>query len=122
MATSFVDDNAKVAEENLKNEEELKALREKAVELQQKLKETVSEFTALEAQQDKLCRPPDRRKVTRELTKAKKEAFDQSEQVAEEWLENDAVSVDDFVRDFVQVRKKHHTRAAKLEILELTRR
>jgi hypothetical protein len=43
----------------------------------------------------------------RELTKAKREAFERSKRLTENRLENDAVQVDDFVREFLQVRKTH---------------
>lgn len=119
MATTILNDNVKAAEDNLKREAELKSLFSKAQELQKQLKQIVQEFQTLEAKQDKLCRPPDRRKVIRELAKAKKEAFDQSEQMSELWLENGATDVDRFVRDFLSLRKIHHKRAAKLELLEL---
>ena len=121
MGVSVLDDNAKTAEEQLKNEKELQELAKVCKSQQDQLAGTVSEFQKLEQQQDKLCKPPDRRKMIKELTKAKKEAFDRSEQLAEDWLElEDAAqgSMDDFAKNFIQERKLHHVRAAKLELLE----
>jgi hypothetical protein len=72
----------------------------------------------LEATQDEYCTPPDAKLVLRELNKAKKEAFDESEVLAEDWLEEGAPNVDLFVHEFLEKRILHHERAAKMELLE----
>jgi hypothetical protein len=120
MSNSILEQNIQTAEQNLSHQEELLELHKHATDLQNQLKRAVHDFGELEIKQDKLCRPPDRRKLIRELNKAKREAFERSERLAEEWLENDAVHVDDFVREFLQVRRTHHERAAKLELVERT--
>jgi hypothetical protein len=53
----------------------------------------------------------------RQLAKAKKEAFDESEQMAEDWLEEGG-DVKDFLDCFLEKRMVHHVRAAKLELLQ----
>jgi hypothetical protein len=119
MVTSVVDENAKTARQNWEKKSELNALHERAKEMQNQLREKVEDFRTLEQQQDKLSHPVDSKKVIKDLTKAKKEAFDQSEQWAENWIENQGgAQVDDFLAKFLEVRKLHHVRAAKLELLE----
>lgn len=122
MTTSAVDDNAKKARRNLERKDELNELYENAKELQDQLRAKIKEFRVLEQQQDKLCNPVDAKKVIKELTKAKKEAFDESEQLADDWIENqDGAQVDAFLTKFLDIRKLHHVRAAKLELLEASR-
>lgn len=117
-----IEDNATTARQHLQYETELKELHNKATALQQELKDLVKEFTTLEAQQDAICKPPDRRKIIRDLMRAKKEAMQQSDRLADEWLEGGTEqSVDQFLKVFLDLRTKHHARAAKLEILEAGR-
>jgi len=118
LSISVIDDNAKAADKALENESKLQALQSEAKMYQAQLSEAVERFKALEKKQNDLCKPPDHRRVTRELTKAKKLAFDKSERLADEWLENDAVDVDTFLQEFLDERKRHHSQGAKLELLE----
>lgn len=122
MTASVVDENAKLARRNLEKEEQLKELYQKAKYLQEQLRKKVEEFRLLEQKQDKLCNPVDSRKLIKDLTKAKKEAFDESEQLADDWIENQGgAQVDEFLSKFLGIRKLHHVRAAKLELLEASR-
>ena len=112
---------AKLAQENLTHQETLQAAYERTQHLQQQLKDVVSDFQTLERQQDALCETPDPRVLLKELHIAKREAFDDSEQMAEDWLDRDdecAATMTQFCRDFVEARKVHHLRAAKMEILQ----
>ncbi|GAX23121.1 ESCRT-I complex subunit VPS37 [Fistulifera solaris] len=117
MVTSVVDENATLARQNWEKKSELHGLYERATELQQQLREKVATFRTLEQQQDQLYRPVDSKKVIKDLIKAKKEAFDQSEQFADNWIDQQG-NVDDFLAKFLEVRRLHHVRAAKLELLE----
>ena len=121
IGTSVIDENAEMAHLHLQDESVLQDLQGTCQTRQKELQQKVAAFQKLEKEQDKLCRPPDRRKMIRELQKAKKEAFEKSEDMAEEWLELEDArdGVDAFVKDFVEVRKLHHLRAAKLELLEM---
>jgi hypothetical protein len=120
VACTILDDNAATAEQHLEQDKpELDRLWQECEALQDTLQCTVGEFEKLEVQQDKLCKPPDSRKMIRDLQKLKKEAFDKSERLADEWLENDASNVDAFLQVFITERKLHHLRACKLELLEL---
>jgi Modifier of rudimentary (Mod(r)) protein len=142
--TSVIVDNAEMARHNLKKRHDLQLLYGEVVELQQKMKHKVAAFQELERQQDALCAPPDPMIVMRQLAKAKKEAFDESERIAENWLEtassssssapasastsaagdggsssiNQTSGVDAFVKSFMEKRKVHHLRAAKMEVLK----
>jgi Modifier of rudimentary (Mod(r)) protein len=135
--TSVIVDNADMARQNLQKRHDLQLLYGEVVELQQKVKQKVASFQELERQQDALCAPPDPMIVMRLLAKAKKEAFDESERIAEDWLEtstaitttppaadgsssttiNQSSGVDAFVKSFMEKRKVHHLRAAKMEVL-----
>lgn len=120
MVTSVVEENAKLAQQNWEHKSELQNLHERATELQQQLRDKVATFRTLEQQQDHLCHPVDPKKVIKDLSKAKKEAFDQSEHFADNWIDQQG-DVDDFLAKFLEVRQLHHVRAAKLELLEGTR-
>lgn len=111
---------AKLANENLSRQSELQELHKSIQSAHDRLKMVVEEFQILEKQQDALHGKPDPHKIKLELAKAKKEAFDESETLAEEWLEQGeqcATTMDQFCRDFLEKRKIHHMRAAKVQIL-----
>jgi hypothetical protein len=80
----------------------------------------VQAIQALERKQDVIGKPPDASRVCRDMVKAKKEAFEVSERIADAWLESDACSAttDAIVERFLAARQVHHARAAKLELLE----
>jgi ESCRT-I complex subunit VPS37 len=116
-ANDILDENIKKAEANLEKMEKVKTQHKYVTELKRKLESKLENFKKLEQKQDALCAPPDMRDVLRQLTRGKKESFQESEQMAEEWVE-DGTNVDAFVRDFVEKRKIHHIRAAKIERLQ----
>ena len=76
-------------------------------------------FQTLEREQDALCAPPDTKDVLRQLARGKKESFQESERLAEEWVQ-DGTDVDKFTDEFVQKRLVHHLRAAKMERIQTT--
>jgi ESCRT-I complex subunit VPS37 len=112
--------NVALAHANLQYESDIEELHKTITKLQQELQAKVKAFQALEKQQDLLCQPPPVAKVLRDLTKAKKEAYAQSERIATQWLQT-AGPVEDFLEEFMAARKKQHVRAAKLELLERNR-
>lgn len=118
ISTSKLAENLKIAEENLSKESQLKGLQQEVAQLQQQLQAKVTAFQDLESRQNALCAPPDLQQTLKQLNRAKKEAFEKSEKCAEEWVEDGVKSVDDFVKQFVEMRKVHHIRAAKIEILQ----
>jgi ESCRT-I complex subunit VPS37 len=118
---SVIEDNATMAKKNLEQEQVLQALRKEVATLQTELTQKVQHFETLEAKQNQLCAPPNKRDVLRKLNKAKKESFESSEALAEEWVENGDMPVDEFVKTFVAARRIHHERAAKIELLNRRR-
>ena len=110
----------KLAAENLSRQSEMQELHESTKRLHEKLQTTVEEFQALEKQQDTLQEKPDPSTLIRELNKAKKKAFDESEKLADDWLDKGdkcEETMDEFCRTFLEIRKIHHVRAAKIQIL-----
>lgn len=122
ISTSKLTENLKIAEENLSKESQLKGLQQEVAQLQQQLQAKVTAFQELESKQNALCAPPDLPQTLKRLNRAKKEAFEKSEKCAEEWVEDGVKSVDDFVKQFVEMRKVHHIRGAKIEILQNSKR
>ena len=116
-AQDVLDENAKKAEAHLEKMAEVKTKHKLLTELKEELASKVEKFKKLEQKQNALCAPPDKRDVLRQLARGKKEAFQESEQLAEEWVE-EGDNVDAFVRDFIEKRKVHHIRAAKMERLQ----
>jgi ESCRT-I complex subunit VPS37 len=119
--SSRLNENVKLANENLEQETKLRALQNDAKELHQILQSKLDDFSKLEARQNSICAPPDKTATIRKLTKAKKEAFDESENLAETWVEEGGMNVDDFCKQFLEKRTIHHMRAAKMEILKYQR-
>jgi Modifier of rudimentary (Mod(r)) protein len=117
ILSSVIDDNAVQAKKNLSKQEEIQELYQECVELETKLKESIRLFQELELKQNEYCQPPDTKVILKELAKSKKEALDESEQIAQTWLDDNASNVDDFLSSFIATRKLHHERAAKMELL-----
>ena len=120
IGSSRLNENVTLSNDNLSHEAKLKELQADITSLQTTVKEKYQTFSKLEAQQNAICAPPDKADTLRKLNKAKKEAFDESEALAETWVE-DGGSVDDFCKQFLASRKVCHERAAKMEILKNTR-
>ena len=122
--------NVSIAKSNLQYENEIQQLHSNVTKLHVELKTKVQAFQELKQQQDIILQPPPINQVVRELTKAKKEAYVQSEQIAEQWLlqqqssssmneENgNGNSIPAFIEAFKSVRKLQHVRAAKLELVQ----
>ena len=118
VGSSRLDENVVVAKENLEQETKWKALKSEVKDLQETLKSKLDNYSKLEEKQNAICAPPDKNSTLRKLHKAKKEAFDESEKIAEEWVDDGGGNVDDFCKRFLERRIVHHTRAAKMEILQ----
>merc|ERR1712232_13971 len=131
---SLLEENVNRAQLNLAEETELRTLRDDVNGLRKEFVLKAKEFQTLEHVQDSICAPPNRRTVIKRLAKAKKDALESSETLAEEWLDQDDDDDDDdennnnkhndadqFVKRFVQERMKHHERAAKIELLQSLR-
>lgn len=119
IGSTRLNENAVLANENLKQGTKWKTLRNEVNDLHDTLKTKLDVYMKLEDEQTKICAPPDIQSTLRKLHKAKKEAFEESEQSAEEWVEDaGGGNVDDFCQRFLEQRKIHHMRAAKMEILQ----
>ena len=117
VGSTRLDENVVLAKENLERETQWKMLQSEVNELQTVLTSKVDHFSKLEEEQNAICAPPDTKATLKKLHRAKKEAFDVSEELAEDWVENGEGSMDDFCKRFLEERKIHHMRAAKIEIL-----
>ncbi|KAL7580004.1 hypothetical protein ACA910_004994 [Epithemia clementina (nom. ined.)] len=109
-----------LASENLSRQTELQELHNSTKAVHEQLKMVVEEFKTLEQQQDALLEKPDPQVLIRELTQARRRAYEDSEKMAEAWLlqgERCAETMDEFCRAFLEERKIHHLRAAKVQIL-----
>ncbi|GKY94100.1 hypothetical protein MPSEU_000376400 [Mayamaea pseudoterrestris] len=114
--------NSATATKHMKEKESLDALVQQVAALRDLLKERLATFQTLEKQQDVLLAPPDESIIIRQLALDKKQALQESEQLAEEWLDQGAEQPLSFVREFVERRKRHHIAAAKMELLQLQQR
>jgi predicted nuclease with TOPRIM domain len=117
---TIMEANLQQAQSNLKHETELKTLYDDVKQLQSKLKMKVEQVNQLQRRQMELCKPMDKKKIIQRLKKAKKESFDESEDLAHDWLNSSSPgsNVDEFIDRFLEMRIVHHVRAAKMERLE----
>jgi len=114
--------NVDVAKSNLLDHEEIvKEVCTEVGSLQQELDKKIEQYKKLDAERLELTHPPDKQEAIKELNKAKKDAYRESEEMAEEWVESgEGGNVSDFVKRFMDVRVLYHTRAAKAERLEMS--
>jgi len=106
-----------IAKTNLEKEEELKVLCEEVEVLQNGLKKKVTICTDLGEKQTELCKPADKKKTLKKLMIGKKKTYNESEEIAQNWLE-DGADVTKFIDAFMETRTVHHVRAAKIEIIQ----
>lgn len=119
VGSSRLNENVELAKDNLGHESQLQDFQRDVKSLHQTLRSKLDTFSKLEARQNAICAPPDKPETILKLNKAKRDAFDESEEMAEAWVEGDGSdTVDDFCKKFLESRKVHHVRAAKLEILK----
>lgn len=114
---SIIEQSSKSAQINIEMEDKLKASFTEVKNLQDSLKEKVETFNKLYEKQTELCTPEDQKKTIKKLVKAKKEAFNESEDIAASWL-NEDLEIEEFLNSFIEKRTVHHVRAAKIERLE----
>jgi ESCRT-I complex subunit VPS37 len=119
LGNSVMQENVVLAQANLEKEAQLKELHDQVTSLQSSLTTKIKTFDALEQEQNKLCAPYDTTQVLQKLSKAKKQAMDESEAYADEWVDEGG-DVKEFVKVFVQKRKLHHVRSAKMERLKIS--
>ncbi len=118
LKQSIETSNVNAACSNLENEEQMKEVCSEVETLKQDLNTKMEQYQKLDDERRMLTQPPDLQDAIRELTKAKKDAYRESEELAEEWVESGGENVTDFVKKFMEVRILYHERAAKAERLE----
>jgi ESCRT-I complex subunit VPS37 len=116
-ADKVLEENVTMAKANLEQEETIQTLHKEVTELKSQLETKIDKFRKLEGKQDSICAPPDTRDVLRQLNRAKKEALEESEQLAAKWVE-DGGNVEAFVKSFMKKQTVHHLRAAKMEQIQ----
>lgn len=119
ISLSVAEENARIAREHVREEPTLRQLHERAHALRDELRRKVGAFQERKERQDAMCAPPDARTVMRRLHDGKRQAFDASERIAEEWVDEGKGSVDDFCARFLRQRKLHHLCGVKLELLAM---
>jgi hypothetical protein len=114
--------NVATATLHLSRKDGLEIQSRQVIALRDSLKERVNAFQNLQQRQEALLAPPDENIALHQLALEKKRTLQESEQLAEDWLDQGAAEPLVFVKEFVERRKQHHMTAAKLELLQLQRR
>ena len=112
--------NEDTAKANLALEDKLESICSEVDTLKQDLKSNIERYRELEARRIAMTSPPDIQDVRRQLTSAKKAAYNESEEFADDWVESGGNDVSGFIKQFMDVRVLYHTRAAKAERLGMS--
>lgn len=120
LKESIETSNVDTAKSNLALEDKLESISSEVDTLKQDLKSNIERYRELEARRIAMTRPPDIQDVRRQLTSAKKAAYNESEEFADDWVESGGNDVSGFVKKFMDVRVLYHTRAAKVERLGMS--
>merc|ERR1711920_159777 len=108
LKNALLEANQTAAQENQMSKPTLEILANEVKQLQQSLKTKLEKVNELERKQMELCKPMKKDKILLKLKKAKKQSFEESEELAYDWLSNGANDVDDFLEKFLKVRTVHH--------------
>jgi ESCRT-I complex subunit VPS37 len=120
LKESIETSNVDTAKSNLALEDKLESISSEVDTLKHDLKSNIERYRELEARRIAMTRPPDIQDVRRQLTSAKKAAYIESEEFADDWVESGGNDVSGFVKQFMDVRVLYHTRAAKAERLGMS--
>eukprot|EP00956_Cyclotella_meneghiniana_P011700 scaffold16470_cov61-Cyclotella_meneghiniana.AAC.11 len=116
---SIVDANVGTAQSNiLQYKEKVDRQFFDITTLEKELSSKLSIYEKLNNDVERICRPPDGKDAVKELNRAKKEAYRNSETIADDWVES-GDNIHEFVKKFMEERILYHTRAAKAERLSL---
>jgi len=112
--------NVDVARANLAHEAKIEKLTTDIETLKQDLNMKLQRYRELDSQRLALTQPPSTQDVIAKLTMAKRDAYRESEEYAEQWIEESGggEDVSEFIKKFIGVRQLYHIRAAKVERLE----
>jgi len=119
LKESIETSNVDTATANLALEEKVKSICMEVETLKQDLKSNVETYQQLDARRAAMTRPPEIHEALQELTVAKKKALNESDEFADDWVESGGSDVSAFVKQFMETRVLHHTRAAKAERLKM---
>lgn len=120
LKQSIETSNVNAAKANLAHEEKIEGLCAETESLKKDLNSKMEQYRKLDAERLALTHPPDLQDAIGELTRAKKDAYRESEELADDWVEAGGANVSDFVKQFMEVRVLYHTRAAKAERLGMS--
>lgn len=119
LKESIETSNVETATANLALEEKVKSICMEVETLKQDLKSNVERYHKLDAKRAAMTRPPEIHEAMQELIVAKKKAMNESDEFADDWVESGGSDVNAFVKQFMETRVLHHTRAAKAERLKM---
>jgi len=118
LKQTLTESNSAMAEDNLEAQIVVKGLYDEVNDLQMSLKDKVDQVNNLQRRQMDLCKPMKMDKIMIKLKKAKKKSFEESEELAHNWLNDTGdKEVFEFLEEFLEVRTVHHVRNAKMERL-----
>jgi len=117
LRASVMKENFRMANASLVDEKELKELSNSCEDIKKAMQEKLAAFQELESEQTKLSAPPDTKSVLKKLSEAADESFEQSETIANDWVDDGGLNVDEFCKQFLEIRELHHKRAATAERL-----
>lgn len=116
---SIFDGNVETSKGNVEKQEELEILHAECQALRNDLREKIASFQVLETKQQEICKPTDTLTAISQLKKGKKQLFDESEDLASRWTNDESdMNIEQFVESFMELRILHHERAAKIERLQ----
>jgi len=117
LKNTMLESNLSSVDTNLMKKTTLEDLFSQVQTLQAALKGKIEKVNDLERKQMELCRPMDKDDILYRLKQAKKDKMDESEELADAWLNGNG-GVEAFLEEFLEVRTVHHVRAAKMERIE----
>jgi hypothetical protein len=119
LKQSIMSANVDAAEANLLHREKVERQTAELDSLGDDLQMKLEQFNKLDQERVALTSPPDLNATIKYLNHVKKEAYRQSEAIADDWVESGG-DVGDFVKKFMEKRALYHTRAAKAERLSMS--
>ena len=119
LRNSVIDETVRCSNENISKQEALTTLKSEVESLRENISVKVSTFEQLDGERKTLCMPPNQKDVVKLLQQSKKNAFNESEELASIWVDEGDLKIEDFVKQFLVKRKVYHERAAKIERLNV---
>ena len=116
--SSITEKNLSLAKDNMKEKVNLNNLSKEVYTLTSMLENKLNMYEDLLVLQQESLKPFDPKEIKKKLVKEKKVAFDESEELANTWVEGEnESSINDFIDQFLEKRLVHHKYAAKIELL-----